>query len=210
MAERKTSVTLIVFGIINIVIALVPPCVGVGGAMFFFQDQHLPVRNQDLGPAMKQHIDKELAAARYEAIGAALCNSFLSLLLIAGAIALFTGQEWGRWLTIGAAVLMMLTFCIHDVYQLAVVRPSLMEFLDRNLPQGGPPGEREGFKIGFSGSFFCWSCSNPLILIYLMAMSICTGLIRASSEVTDEKLRRLARFDTRGDDRRIRERDRFP
>lgn len=196
---RKTSVTLMVFGIINIVVAIVPPCVGIGGALFYFQDQHLPVKNQDLGPAMKQHIDKELASAKFEAIGAALCNSLLSLMLIAGAIALFTSQEWGRWLTIGTAVLMMLTFCIHDVYQLAVVRPPLMEFLDRNLPQGGPPGEREGFKIGFSGSFFCWSRSNPLILIYLAAMSVCTGLIRASREVPDEKLRRLERYDTHDD-----------
>jgi hypothetical protein len=152
---RKTSVTLIVFGVINCVVALVPPCAGIGGATFFFQDPHLLVRNKDVGPGLQQHFAKDLPAAKYEAIGAAVCNSFVSLLLIAGAVGLFMGQEWARWLTIAAAMLMMLTFCIHDVYQLAVVRPSVMEFLDRNLPPGGPPGEREGFKIGFSGSFFC-------------------------------------------------------
>jgi hypothetical protein len=83
-----------------------------------------------------------------------------------------------------------------------------MDFLDRNLPPGGPPGEREGMKFGFSGTFFCWSCSNPLVLLYLAAMAICTGLIKASSEVKDDKLRRLARFDERDDDRdRSRDRD---
>jgi hypothetical protein len=202
---RKTSVTLIVFGVINFLVALVPPCAGIGGAAFFFQDPHLPVRNKDLGPQLKQHIDKELPAAKSEAIGAAVCNSFVSLLLIVGAVGLFMGQEWARWLTIGAAVLMMLTFCIHDVYQLAVVRPSIMEFIDQNMPPGGPPGEREGFKIGFSGSFFCWSCSNPLVLIYLAAMSICAGLIKASSELPDDMVRRLARFDEHGDDGRGRD-----
>jgi hypothetical protein len=136
---RKTSVTLLVFGIVNILVALAPPCAGIGGAAFFFSEPHLPLKNKDLGPALMQHFDKDLPAAKYEAIGAALCNSFVSLLLIAGAVGLFLGQEWARWLTIAAAVLMMLTFCIHDVYQLAVVRPSVMEFLDRNVPPGGPP-----------------------------------------------------------------------
>ncbi len=206
---RKTSVTLIVFGIINILVALVPCGAGIGGAAFFFQEPHLPVKNRDLGPQLKQHMDKELPAAKSEAIGAAVCNSLVSLLLIAGAVGLFMGQEWARWLTIGAAVLMMLTFCIHDIYQLAVVRPSIMAFLDRNLPPGGPPGEREGFKIGFTGSFFCWSCSNPVMLIYLAAMSVCMGLIKASSEVKDDKKSRLARFDEHGDDDRARGRDRY-
>src|SRR5207302_9944576 len=136
-----------------------------------------------------------LPAAKFEAIGAVVCNSFVSLLLIAGAVGLFMGQEWGRWLTIGAAVLMMLTLCIHDVYQLAVFRPSVMDFLERELPPGGPPGEREGFKIGFSMSFFCWSCSNPVVAIYLAAMAVCMGLLKASYEIVDEKDRRLGLFD---------------
>jgi hypothetical protein len=46
------------------------------------------------------------------------------------------------------------------------------------------------------------------VLIYLGAMSVCTGLIKASSEVKDDKLQRLARFDERDDDRG-RRRDRY-
>jgi hypothetical protein len=69
-------------------------------------------------------------------------------------------------------------------------------------------------KFGFSGSFFCWSCSNPIVLIYLAAMSVCTGLMKASSEVKDDKARRLARFDKHGEDDRerddrSRDRDRY-
>jgi hypothetical protein len=206
---RKTSVTLLTLGVINIVVALIPCGAGIAGVTFFFQNPpHLPVKNRDLGPQLKQHFDKELPAAKSEAFGALACNSLVSLLLIAGAVGLFMGQEWARWLTLGAALLMMLTFCLHDVYQLAVVRPSVMAFLDRNLPPGGPPGEREGFKFGFSGSFFCWSCSNPLVLVYLLAMSVCMGLFKASSEVKDDKQRRLARFDERDDDRGNDNRDR--
>jgi hypothetical protein len=201
---RKTSVTLIVFGVINFIVALIPPCAGISGVSFFFQEQHLPVRNLDLGPPLQKHIEKELPAAKFEAIGAVLCNTFVSLLLIVGAVGLFMGQEWARWLTIAAAVLMMLAFCIHDVYQLAVFHPAIMEFADKEMPRGGPPGEREGLKIVFM-MFAFWSCSNPLIVVYLAAMCICTGMIRASSEIRDDKLARLARFDAHGDDDRKRD-----
>jgi hypothetical protein len=208
---RKTSVTLIVFGVINFIVALIPPCAGISGVTFFFQEQHMPVRNVDLGPPLQKHIEKELPAAKYEAIGAVLCNSFVSLLLIVGAVGLFMGQEWARWLTIGAAILMMLAFCIHDVYQLAVFQPAIQDFAEKELPRGGPPGEREGMKIGFM-MFSFWSCTNPLIMVYLAAMCICTALIKASSEIRDDKLQRLAIFDKHGEDdpdRRREDRNRY-
>src|SRR5260370_26600511 len=125
---RKTSVTLIVFGIINIVIALIPPCVGCNGLTFFMQDPHMPIRKRALGPPLRKHLEKELPSAKWEAIGAVTCNSFVSLLLIGGAVGLLMGQEWGRWVTVGAAVLMMLALCIHDVYQLTVFQPSVWDF----------------------------------------------------------------------------------
>jgi hypothetical protein len=174
MAARKISVVGIVFGILNILVALVPPCAGCTGASFFLKDQHIPFKNVDMGPVIQKHFEKELPAAKPEAIGSAICNCFLSLMLVAGAIGLFLNHEWGRWLSIGTALLLILTLCVHDIYQLAVVRPSLVPVFAKNLPPG-PPGEAEGAQIGFTMSYFFWSWSNPAIMFYLLAMSITLG-----------------------------------
>jgi hypothetical protein len=192
---RRFSIGAIIFGSINILVAVIPPCAGVFGAAFFLQEPSLPIKGRDLGPQFKKHIDQELPAAKAEAIGAAACNAFVFVLLAVGGVGLIFNQTWARWLSIAAAILLILTLCIHDIYQLAVFRPSINDFLDRNLPPGGPPGEREGFKFGFSLSFFFWSCSNPLIMLYLVAMCIYVGLTFAHSypEAVDGPQRRSSR-----------------
>ncbi len=189
MATR-TSGGLITFGVINIIVALTPMCAGCTGAISMLGDMKLNINGRELGPELKQHIERDVPGAKAEAIVAALLFSFFSLLLIAGAIGLFLTQNWARWLTVGAAVFLILTMCIHDIYQFAVFRPAVMDFIDRNLG-GMRPEERAGFKFGFTGSFFCWSCSNPVVMIYLFAMSLFlsfTGAFRNYPK--DNELRR--------------------
>jgi hypothetical protein len=191
MARRKVSVLGLVFGIINIVVALAPPCAGCFGATFFFGQKTMIFEGRDIGPPMNNHIERNLPAAKPEAIGAAACNSFLALLLIAGAAAMFFAQDWGRWVTIGAAFLMILTLCIHDIYQIFVFRPALMDFLDQQLPPGP---HREGFKFGFSGSFFLWCWLNPIVMLYLIAMSIVLAVVPVVREVPDDDRPRRRRY----------------
>src|ERR1019366_8599855 len=104
----KTSAGLITFGVINIVVALLPPCAGCLGTTFFFSEPHLPIKNRDVGPQFKQHLDREVPTAKGEAIGAVVCNSFLCLLLVAGAVGLFMTQSWARWLSVGVGILLIL------------------------------------------------------------------------------------------------------
>jgi hypothetical protein len=188
MAARKVSVTAIVFGIVNILVALLPPFAGCMGYVYFLREPHENFKHVDVGHPIRAHFDKELPAAKYEAIGSTTCNVFVSLVLVAGAIGLFLNHDWGRWVTIGAAVLMMLTLCIHDIYQLGIVRPSVMEVFRRLLPPG-PPGEAEGAQIGFTSVFFLWSCVSPLFMLYLAAMSITLGanmLMRKGADEADD------------------------
>ena len=198
----RFSVGLIIFGSINILVAIAPPCAGVFGTAFVFGDPVLNVKGRDLGPAFKQHVDRELPSAKPEAIGAVACNALVALLLAAGSVGVIFTQQWARWLTIGAAVLMSLTLCIHDVYQLTVFRPSLVEFLQRNMPPGGQPGEREGFIFGFTASLFLWSCLNPLIMVYLLAMSIYLILTGAFNPPAGGRVRARRRAEDDDDDYR--------
>ena len=198
---RKMSIVGLVFGIINIVVALVPPSAGCIGAFYAFKQPPFPFKNVDLGPPLWRHVDKELPALKAEAVGSTACTGLLSLLLIGGAVGLFLNHDWGRWLSIGTAMLLILTLCIHDIYQLAVVRPSMMPVFAKNLPQG-PPGEAEGAQIGFTLTFFLWSWLNSLFLLYLLAMSITLGLTRVlgkspddSKAPDDEPPRRRRRYD---------------
>jgi cytochrome c biogenesis protein CcdA len=191
MATR-TSGGLITFGVINIIIALAPMCAGCTGIVVTAGDPKLNLNGRELGPEFKQHIDRNVPGATVEAFAAAALGCLFSALLIAGAIGLFLTQSWARWLTIGASVFLILTMCIHDIYQLAVFRPAVMDFLDRNLGVMRPE-ERVGFKFGFTASFFFWSCSNPVIMIYLFAMSLFlsfTGAFKDYPEDDDPPVRR--------------------
>lgn len=200
MATRF-SVLFLVFGILNILAALSPPCAGCVGVNFFLkQPEGMLVNGRDIGPALRQHVDRNTPTASFEAFGAVACNWLLALLLVAGAIGLFVGHEWGRWLSIGAAVLMILTLCIHDIYQFAVLRPAMMTFFDQQIPAGP---EREGIKIGFTGAAFLWMWLNPLLMLYLLAMCITLGVhafMRGSAEDDRPSRRRRRRRDRDDDD----------
>jgi hypothetical protein len=186
MAQRKFSIVCIIFGSLNILVALVPPGVNVFGVIYVFAEPPLPIRNVDLGPPLWRHIKQELPAYKPEVVGSALCGGFLSLVLMAGAVGLFLNHDWGRWLSIGAALLMILTFCIHDIYQLAVVRPSLVAAMARHLPPGRP-GEAEGNQIGLVMVWFFWCWVNPILMLYLLAMSLTVGLTRVFRKAADAK-----------------------
>jgi hypothetical protein len=189
----KPRIGYIVFAVINVVVAFFPPCAGLFGAMYHLTQPTMVINNRDLGPQFKQHLDRELPSAKWEAFGAEACNGIVLVAVLAGAAGLFLAQDWGRWVSIGAGVLVILTLCIHDVYQLALFRPSVMEFLDVHLPPGP---QREGFKVGFTSTFFIWSCINPLLMVYFIAASLYLGLGGpASRPADDDKPRKRRRRD---------------
>jgi hypothetical protein len=198
---RKFSVVCLIFGIVNILVALVPPGIQLFGVIYVISEPPWPVERVDIGPPIWQHVRKDLPAYKAEVIGSAVCSSFLSLLLIGGAVGLFMNHDWGRWLSIGAAVIMIFTFCIHDVYQLAVVRPSLAPVVARHFPPG-PPGHAEGGQVGFAIVFFFWCWANLLLIVYLLAMSVTLALTRAfgGSPVVEDRLERFESRRRRDDD----------
>ncbi len=194
----RLSILFIVIAILNVLVALAPPCAGVVGSTFYVsQPQGVLVNGRDIGPALGQHIQRDLPMAKAEAFTAVGCNSFVALLLVAGAVGLAIGHEWGRWLTVGAALLMIVALGIHDIYQLFVFRPSVMNFLDGQLPPGPA---RAGFKFGFGMSFFFWSWANLLIMLYLVAMVTTLVLHRFLSKPADAEPREAPRRGRRGRD----------
>ena len=191
---KQSSGSLMTFGIVNIFICLVAPCASCVGVSFYMnQPQPMLIQNQDVGPQFKQHLDRELPHAKAEAIGAIVANTLVSILLIIGSIGLFSASNWARWVTVFSALLLILCFCLHDVYQLAVFRPSVMNFLEQNMPPQMQGPEREGFKIGFSFSFFLWSCANPIFILYLGIMCLCVMLSSAFNQPEDDRPRRRGR-----------------
>jgi hypothetical protein len=184
---RRFSVVCLIFGILNIVVGFIPPVINTFNVFYVFAEPPLPVRNVDVAPPVWQHVKKEFPAFKSEVVGSSVCNGLLSLLLIGGAVGLFVNHDWGRWLSIGAAMLMILTFCIHDIYQLAVVRPALAQVFAQNLPPGGMAGEAEGNEIGFNIFWFFWCWINPILILYLLGMAITLASTRAFAAVQDAK-----------------------
>jgi len=208
MAAR-TSVACVVLGVINIAVALVPMCAGCGGlAVTIGQTQgnaRMDVQGRDVGPQLKAHIERNLPTFLPEAIGAMVGNTLFCLLLCVGAVGLFLTQSWGRWVSLGAAFLLILTLCVHDIYQIAIVRPVLDEFFDTQL-RNMPADQRTGFKIGFAVTYFMWSCLNPLLVVYLFGMSLFLMVTSAFNVQPQEeprpRRRRSREYDDPDDDDR--------
>jgi uncharacterized membrane protein (DUF2068 family) len=206
MAARASG-GVITLAVINIVVALMPVCAGCIGGIAALDDQPPPIliNGRDMGPQFKQHIDRQVPHAKYEAFTAAAGNMCFSLLLLGGAVGLFMAQNWARWLSVGTAVFLILVLCVHDIYQLAIFRPAVDQFFDVNL-RGMRPEEKMGFKIGFSATYFFWACFNPILIIYLAVMALCLSMSNSFSggDYDDRPRKRRSRprdYDDEDDDR---------
>src|SRR5262249_13430664 len=140
------------------------------------------INNRELGPELEKHIAKEAPLAKVEAFVALAMNIFCCLLLIGGAVGLFMSQTWARWLSIAAGLLFIFTLLVHDIYQIFFYRPVLMRFIDLHVPAQGVLAD--GIKFGTTVSVLMWSCTNPLIMIYLFVMSLCMAFMTGFHDVS--------------------------
>ena len=170
MAARL-SVSLIGIGVVNLLIAVLAPCAGCLGMMMTFTPMELDIEGRNVGPELQQHIERKVPGAKVVAVFSMLGNTSSSLLLALGAVGLFLGQRWGRNLTVSGAGFLLLMFCIHDAVQVGLWLPATTEFLDMHLDEL-PPEERAGFKFGYLGSAFSWTCINAMLMVYLGIMAI--------------------------------------
>jgi cytochrome c biogenesis protein CcdA len=208
--KRKTSTFFLVLAVFNILVGVIPPCVGGFGAASFMSETKININNRELGPELEKHIAKNAPLAKVEAFGALAMNVICSLMLIGGAVGLFLSQPWARWLSVAGGLSFILALLIHDVYQIFFYRPVLMSFIDMNVPARGVLAD--GIKWGTTVSVLMWSCTNPLLMIYLFVMSLCMALmtgfhdaaIRAENEDDEEEERptrkRRKRIDDSDDD----------
>ena len=193
--KRSTSTFFLVLAVLNILVAVIPPCVGGFGAASFMSETKININNRELGPELEKHIAKEAPLAKVEAFVALAMNIFCCLLLIGGAVGLFLSQTWARWLSIAAGLLFIFTLLVHDIYQIFFYRPVLMRFIDLHVPAQGVLAD--GIKFGTTVSVLMWSCANPLIMIYLFIMSLCMAFMTGFHDVSTIS---LAKRRTRDDD----------
>lgn len=214
MAARASG-GVIALAVLNIVVAIIPLCAGCITGFTSVDDQPPPilVNGRDVGPQFKAHIDRQVPLAKAEALTAAAGNSCFCTFLLVGAVGLFLNQNWGRWVSVAAGIFLILVLCVHDIYQLAIFRPAVEQFLDPHL-RGMQPEERMGFKIGFSGAYFFWACFNPILILYLAIMALCLCLSTSFESYGDDRprrrrSRRLRDYDDDDDDDRPRRRRRY-
>jgi hypothetical protein len=187
MAARA-SIALILFGIVNLLIALLAPCAGCVGMAMTFTPPALEIEGRDLGPEYKAHIERRVPGAKVLAVLSMLGNTTSSLLLAIGAVGLFMGQRWGRNLTVSGAGFLLLFFCIHDAVQAGLWMPATSEFLDLHLIDL-PQEERAGYKFGYLASAFSWTCVSALLMVYLGMMSIYLCLVDHFQAKTEKRKR---------------------
>jgi cytochrome c biogenesis protein CcdA len=178
--KRSTSTFFLILAIANILVAVIPPCVGGFGAASFMSEMKININNRELGPELEKHIAREAPLAKVEAFTALAMNTLFGLMLIGGAIGLFMAQGWARWLSMAAGLLLILALLVHDVYQIFIYRPVLMSFIDRNVPAQGVLAD--GIKWGTTVSTLTWSCTNPLFMLYLFIMAACMALMTGFHE----------------------------
>jgi hypothetical protein len=180
--KRSTSTFFLVLAVLNILVAVIPPCVGGFGAASFMSETKININNRELGPELEKHIAKEAPLAKVEAFVALAMNIFCCLLLLGGAVGLFMSQTWARWLSIAAGLLFIFTLLVHDIYQIFFYRPVLMRFIDLHVPAQGVLAD--GIKFGTTVSVLMWSCTNPLIMLYLFVMSLCMAFMTGFHDVS--------------------------
>jgi hypothetical protein len=178
--KRKTSTFFLVLAVFNILVAVIPPCVAGYGATSFLGQIKLNINNRELGPELEKHIAREAPLAKWEAFGAVATNAFCCLLLIGGAVGLFMAQSWARWVSVAGGLFMIFGLLVHDVYQIFFYRPVLMSFIDQQVPVRGALADAA--KWGTTVSTLMWSCTNPLIMLYLFVMAACMALMTGFSE----------------------------
>lgn len=198
MAARVSG-GLITVGVINILVALMPMCAGCFGLAVTAGDPKLNIQGRELGPEFKQHMDRRVPSALGESLVSLGAGTLFALVLLGGAVGLFLTQNWARWVTVGGSIMLVLSMCVHDIYQFAVYRPAVMEFLDMHL-RNMPDAERSGFKWGFTASYFFWSCFNPMVMIYLFGMCLFLCVTSAFDRPAKEKPRRSHRSRDYDDD----------
>jgi len=179
--KRSTSIFFLILAVLNILIAVIPPCVGGFGAASIMSEAKININNRELGPELEKHIAKQAPLAKVEAFAALAMNTFCCLLLIGGAVGLFMSQTWARWMSVAAGLLFILALLVHDIYQIFFYRPVLMSFIDMHVPARGVLAD--SIKFGTTVSVLMWSCTNPLIMIYLFVMSLCMALMTGFHDV---------------------------
>ena len=185
--KRTTSGFFIVLASFNIAIALIPPCVSGYGAISFMSEMKMRINEKDLGKELEKHIAKEAPLAKYEAFGAVAVNTLSSLMLIGGAVGIFMAFNWARWLSVAACALMIFGLLVHDVYQIFFYRPVLMSFIDIHFPARLPADEvAQGvIKWATTMSILAWSCTNPVIMLYLVVAGLCLSLLQGFRDGTE-------------------------
>jgi cytochrome c biogenesis protein CcdA len=179
--QRKTGGFFLTLAVFNIIVAVIPPCVGGFGAVSFMKETKLNINNKELGPELEKHIAKNAPLAKVEAFAAVGMNTICCLMLIGGAVGLFMSQGWARWLCVAGGLLLIFALLIHDIYQIFFYRPVLMTFIDQQVPVRGALADAT--KWGTTVSVLAWSCTNPLIMLYLFVMSACMALMSGFHEV---------------------------
>jgi hypothetical protein len=197
MAARASG-GVIAFAVMNIIVAIVPLCCGWFDAAQPFMDRPIFIQGRDVGPQLRQHLERKVPHAKAEGIIAAGGNSCFCLLLLVGAIGLFMMQQWARWLCVGTGIFLSLTMCLHDTYQITIHRPAVADFIDVQA-RVMPVDQRGPFTVGFTAGYFCWSCVNPVIMVYLFVMSLSLGMSSAF-DASNDRPRRRRRRDRWGDD----------
>jgi hypothetical protein len=193
--KRSTSGFFLVLAVLNLIVAVIPPVAGVVGVVGMMRDSDIVVNGKQVGPEFDRLVAKEAPLAKIESFGALGANAFSCLLLIAGSIGLFMGYGWGRWATVAGAVFMVLGLVVHDVYQIFFYRPALETVFNRiaepfqNLP--GDEFQRNilrttlaSLRWGMTIYACAWSCSNPLIMLYLFVMSMCMAFMTGFHDVS--------------------------
>jgi hypothetical protein len=189
--KRKTSTFFLILAIFNILVAVIPPCVAGFGAASFLSETKININNRELGPELEKHIAKEAPLAKVEAFAALGFNTLCCLLLVGGSIGLFMSQTWARWLSVAGGLLFILTLLVHDVYQIFFYRPVLMSFIDLHVPAQGVLAD--GIKFGTSVSVLMWSCTNPLIMLYLFIMALCMSFMTGFYDATSSDSKAIPR-----------------
>lgn len=203
----KTSPVILIFGVVNIVIALMASCSSCVTMTQMISNPRLEIEGRDVGPELNAHLKRKVPGITAMSILFMSGNAFCALSMLIGAVGLFLAKKWGRTSTVSAGLAFICIFCTADAYHLVLSMPAYNEFMEAQV-RVLPEAERPGYKYGVLVTAFFWTCFNPILVIYLGVMTFYVS--RISSQDKSRKRQRRDADDDNSDEprpRRRRERD---
>jgi len=172
--KRQRPVAVLVIAILNFVVGAISLVCGTCGAALNSVVASISIPSGAVEP-MPTYLGRVVPGWPAVEVGRGVALFVLGLVLIIAAIGLLLMHGWGRWLSVGYAVLSIVLHSGYLTYELGFVMPAIAQWQQKvaQQPEGPPPTQTQmnqaGAKVGviLAGVMYLLHATALLIVLFL-------------------------------------------